>query len=109
MNYRNSFSKLILILLFSFIHESGMSQQKQSNEYNALVSLFKEWRAFENPPLLKGAPDYTAVSFNKRWPAFKILQSRLNRIDTSSLSVEQTVDRMLVWPEMTGYDFNYRV
>jgi len=109
MNYRNSITKLILILLFSFLYESGMSQQKQSNDYNALVSLFKEWRAFEKPPLLKGAPDYTAISFNKRWPVFKILQSRLNRIDTSSLSVEQKVDWMLVWAEMNGYDFNHRV
>ena len=109
MNYRNSISKLILILLFSFIYESGMSQQKQTNDYTALVSLFKEWRSFEKPPLLKGAPDYTAVSFNKRWPAFKNLQSRLNGIDTSSLSVEQKVDWMLVWAEMNGYDFNHRI
>jgi len=109
MNYRNSISKLILILLFSFIYESGISQQKQTNNYTSLVSLFKEWRAFEKPPLLKGAPDYTAVSFNKRWPAFKNLQLRLNGIDTSSLSVEQKVDWMLVWAEMNGYVFNHRV
>ena len=109
MNYRNSISRLILLLFFSLIYESGISQQKQTNDYTSLVSLFKEWRAFEKPPLLKGAPDYTAVSFNKRWPAFKSLQSRLKAIDTSSLSVEQKVDWMLVWAEMNGYDFNHRV
>ena len=109
MNYRNSISRLILLLLFSLIYESGISQQKRTNDYTSLVSLFKEWRAFEKPPLLKGAPDYTAVSFNKRWPAFKSLQSRLKAIDTSSLSVEQKVDWMLVWAEMNGYDFNHRV
>ncbi len=96
-------------MLFSFIYESGMSQQKQTNDYTALVSLFKEWRSFEKPPLLKGAPDYTNVSFNKRWSAFKILQSRLNGMDTSSMSIEQKVDWMLVWAEMNGYDFNHRV
>ena len=109
MNYRNSISKLILILLFLFIYASGMSQQKQTNDYTALVSLFKEWRSFEKPPILKGAPDYTNVSFNKRWPAFKILQSRLKGMDTSSMSIEQKVDWMLVWAEMNGYDFNHRV
>ena len=109
MNYRNSISRLILLLLFSLIYESGISQQKQTNNYTSLVSLFKEWRSFEKPPLLKGAPDYTAVSFNKRWPAFKNLQSRLNGMDTSSLSIEQKVDWMLVWAEMNGYDFNHRV
>ena len=109
MNYRNSISRLILLLLFSLIYETGISQQKQTNNYTSLVSLFKEWRSFEKPPLLKGAPDYTAVSFNKRWPAFKNLQSRLNGMDTSSLSIEQKVDWMLVWAEMNGYDFNHRV
>ena len=82
-------------MLFLFIYASGMSQQKQTNDYTALVSLFKEWRSFEKPPLLKGAPDYTNVSFNKRWPAFKILQSRLKGMDTSSMSIEQKVDWML--------------
>ena len=93
----------------SLISISGISQQKQTNDYTSLVSLFKDWRAFEKPSLLKGAPDYTALNFNKRWPAFKNLQSRLNGIDTSSLSVEQKVDWMLVWAEMNGYDFNHRV
>ena len=109
MKYSNSFSRLLLILMFLCIGELGISQQKQTNNYTSLVSLFKDWRAFEKPPLLKGAPDYTAVSFNKRLAAFKALQSRLNNIDTSSLLVEQKVDWMLVWAEMNGYDFNHRV
>lgn len=109
MNYSNSISRLILLLMFSLIGVSGIAQQKQSYYYTSLVSLFKDWRAFEKPPLLKGAPDYTAASFNKRWTAFKNLQSSLNKIDTSSLTVEQKVDWMLVWAEMNGYDFNHRV
>jgi len=96
-------------LMFSLIGASGISQQKQTNNYTSLVSLFKDWRAFEKPPLLKGAPDYTVLSFNKRLPAFKRLQSRLNEIDTSSMTIEQKVDWMLVWAEMNGYDFNHRV
>ena len=93
----------------SLISISGISQQKQTNDYTSLVSLFKDWRAFEKPSLLKGAPDYTALNFNKRWPAFKLLQSKLNRIDTSSWTIEHKVDWMLVWAEMNGYDFNHRV
>ena len=109
MKYSNSFSRLLLLLMFLFLGELWISQPKQSNNYTSLVSLFKDWRVFEKPPLLKGAPDYTAVSFNKRWPAFKTLQSRLNKIDTSSLTVEQKVDWMLVWAEMNGYDFNHHI
>ena len=109
MKYCNSISRLLLLLICSLICVSGISQQKQTNDYTSLVSLFKDWRAFEKPSLLKGAPDYTALNFNKRWPAFKLLQSKLNRIDTSSWTIEHKVDWMLVWAEMNGYDFNHRV
>ena len=109
MKYCNSISRLLLLLMCSLISISGISQQKQTNDYTSLVSLFKDWRAFEKPSLLKGAPDYTDLNFNKRLPAFKRLQSRLNEIDTSSMTIEQKVDWMLVWAEMNGYDFNHRV
>ena len=109
MKYCNSISRLLLLLICSLICVSGISQQKQTNDYTSLVSLFKDWRAFEKPSVLKGAPDYTALNFNKRWPAFKLLQSKLNQIDTSSWTIEHKVDWMLVWAEMNGYDFNHRV
>lgn len=80
-----------------------------STEYSDLVSLFKEWRTFEEPPLLQGAPDYTAETFEKRWPTFKELQLKLQAIDTTSWPVEHQVDWMTVWAEMNGYDFNHRI
>ncbi len=80
-----------------------------SDDYQDLVGLFKEWRAFENPPLLEGAPDYTQQTFEKRQPQFKALQSRLLSIDTTSWPVAHKVDWMIVWAEMNGYDFNQRV
>lgn len=80
-----------------------------SNDYQDLVALFKTWRAFENPPLLEGAPDYTAETFKKRWPRFKELQSKLQSIDTTNWSLEHKVDWMIVWAEMNGYDFNHRI
>jgi len=80
-----------------------------SNEYPALVALFKEWRTFEKPPLLDGAPDYTSETFEKRWSKFKELQSGLQSIDTTNWPVENQVDWMIVWAEMNGYDFNHRI
>ncbi len=80
-----------------------------SNEYPDLVALFKEWRTFEKPPLLDGAPDYTEKTFGKRWSKFKELQSGLQSIDTTNWPVENQVDWMIVWAEMNGYDFNHRV
>jgi len=80
-----------------------------SNDYKDLVALFGEWREFEEPPLLHGAPDYTAESFESRWPQFQELQASLKSIDTSGWPVDQKVDWMIVWAEMNGYDFNHRI
>ncbi|MHA7831091.1 MAG: hypothetical protein ACX93O_08315 [Flagellimonas sp.] len=80
-----------------------------SNDYQDLVALFKEWRTFENPPLLDGAPDYSAETFEKRGPRIKELQSQLQAIDTTNWPVENQVDWMIVWAEMNGYDFNHRI
>lgn len=81
----------------------------QTNNYDDLVLLFNEWRTFEKPPLLDGAPDYTKATFQKRWPEFKELQAQLKVIDTSNWAVENQVDWMIVWAEMNGYDFNHNI
>ncbi len=80
-----------------------------SNKYENLTTLFQEWRNFEKPPMLEGAPDYTAASFQKRWPTFQQLQQNLLAIDTTGWSVAQRVDWHIVWAEMNGYDFNHRI
>ncbi|MFM7858788.1 MAG: hypothetical protein ACKO96_44415 [Flammeovirgaceae bacterium] len=80
-----------------------------TNDYNSLVSLFKEWRVFEKPPLRQGAPDYTKTTFEKRMPEFKQLQAKLMAIDTAHWPIDQQADWHIVWAEMNGFDFNYRV
>tara|TARA_B110000037_G_scaffold43529_1_gene53561 strand:- start:2979 stop:4640 length:1662 start_codon:yes stop_codon:yes gene_type:complete len=105
-------NKLPIINLFSitFLFLSFASQTLLAQgSYQELDDLFKEWRTFEKPPLLEGAPDYTAETFDKRWPDFKKLQAKLLAIDTSGCPVDQQVDWHIVWAEMNGYDFNYRI
>jgi hypothetical protein len=101
------------LLLISFLSITAFTGETKpviaSTDYQELVQLFKEWRAFETPPTRKGAPDYTAETFNKRWPQFKELQARLLQIDTSGWSVPQRVDWYIIWGEMNGYDFNHRI
>ncbi|RZS90503.1 hypothetical protein [Aquimarina brevivitae] len=80
-----------------------------TNDYEDLVTLFKEWRTFEKPPLINGVPDYTKTTFEKRWPQFIELQQSLTAIDTANWSVANKVDWMIVWAEMNGYDFNHRI
>lgn len=74
-----------------------------------MVALFKEWRSFEAPPKLDGAPDYRNATFTQRMPAFNQLRARLAAIDTTGWSTPNKVDWMIVWAEMNGFDFNYRV
>ena len=81
----------------------------ETNQYEDLVLLFRDWRQFENPPLFEGAPDYRQQTFDKRRPEFQALRSRLQQIDTASWSIPQQVDWMIVWAEMNGYDFNERI
>jgi len=78
-----------------------------STNYQDLEKLFEEWRAFEKPPILNGAPDYTATTFEKRWPDFLQLRARLHAIDKTSWPVDQQVDWYIVWAEMNGYEFNH--
>ena len=77
--------------------------------YQKLVELFNDWREFESPPLLGGAPDYTANRFKEDRMAFRDLQKRLNKINIDSWATPQQIDWHVVRAEMNGYDFNYRV
>ena len=79
------------------------------NSYEALVQLFEDWREFETPPMLEGAPDYTAETFAKRHAELADYQARLAAIDASGWPVDQQVDWHIVRAEMNGFDFNHRV
>jgi hypothetical protein len=87
----------------------SMAAPNSSENYQDLIDLHAEWRQFERPPMLDGAPDYTAATFEARHPAFLKLRRRLRGFDISAWSVEQQVDWHIVRAEMNGYDFNLRV
>ena len=82
----------------------------QSNAtYDDLLELFADWREFESPPLLNGAPDYTAAQFAARSDDFLALRARLQSFDINDWPIPQQVDWHLVRAEMNGYDFNQRI
>ena len=82
---------------------------RHPHEYQALVDLFRDWREFEEPPTLNGAPDYTANRFDSDQQNFNVLIDRLNRIKIDDWPVPYQVDWHIVRAEMNGYDFNYRI
>ncbi|MBP9925968.1 MAG: hypothetical protein KBF45_08230 [Cyclobacteriaceae bacterium] len=106
-------SQIIILCVVVFITACTTEKKQEPtvvvSDYPSLVDLFKEWRTFENPPKREGAPDYTAATFDKRLPEFKELQKRLLAIDTAHWPIDQRVDWRIVWAEMNGWDFNYRI
>ena len=80
-----------------------------ANGYPALLALFQDWRAFQQPPLRQGAPDYTATTMARRQAELPAYQSRLAAIDPGAWPVAQRVDYQLMRAEMNGFDFDVRV
>ncbi len=80
-----------------------------ASSYDDLLVLFTDWREFESPPLLDGAPDYTAAQFAARREGYLELRERLEAIQIDDWPIPQQVDWHLVRAEMNGYDFNERV
>lgn len=100
----SSFLALCLLLPLNF-----MAQKTNDVSNKALVQLFREWRAFEVPPLREGVPDYSQQTFDQRQPAYTTLRNRLEGLPKENWSVEAQVDWQLLWAEMNGYQFNYQV
>jgi hypothetical protein len=76
--------------------------------YEDLVALFADWRAFEQPPLRAGAPDYTVETFARRHQELAGFQQRLGAIRPATWPIEQQVDYELLRAEMNGMDFDIR-
>ena len=74
-----------------------------------LVSLFREWRAFQKPPRRDGVPDYTAAAMAAQQRALASWPRRLAAMDSSGGPIAQQVDLHLVRAEMNGLDFDHRV
>ena len=109
MKNSNSVLRIPLLIFIFLIGQPGMTQIQSTDTYEDFLRFFKEWRAFEAPPLREGAPDYTMTTFENRWPTFKKLQSKLLAMDITGWTVAEQVDWNLVKAEMNGYDFNHRI
>ena len=101
---------IILLVLFSCVNNQNKeSSENKFSNYKDLIDLFDEWREFENPPLLNGAPDYTEIRFQKDQKKFNKLQNSLYNFDIKNWSISNQIDWYIVKAEMNGYEFNYNV
>jgi len=96
-----------LTLILSLVTNEFLSSQE--NNRQELELLFNDWRQFESPPLKNGAPDYSNETFKKRMPEFRKLRNRLIEIDKSEMETKSKIDWSIIWAEMNGFEFNFRV
>jgi Bacterial protein of unknown function (DUF885) len=81
----------------------------RSTRYEDLVSLFRDWRAFQRPKLVDGVPDYTAAAMAAQHRELASWRARLSAIDPGGWPNPQQVDWYVVRAEMNGLDFDHRV
>src|SRR5712671_589995 len=77
--------------------------------FEALVAFFKEWRAFQKPPVVKGVPDYSPAAMQAQQKQIASWKVKLAAIDTTGWTIPQRVDYTIVWAEINGLDFDHRV
>ncbi len=80
-----------------------------STRYEDLVQLFKDWRAFQQPKVTDGVPDYTAAAMTAQSQALPAMRQRLRAIDPAGWTPTQQADYHVVRAEMNGLDFDHRV
>ena len=96
-----------LVVLTAVLATSPCSAQ--SGSYDALVSLFNDWRAFQTPPRVGLAYDYRAATMSAHRAGLAKYQARLKVIDPRAWPIPQQVDYHIVRAEMNGFDFDHRV
>lgn len=81
----------------------------RSTRYEDLTTLFGEWRSFQQPKRVDGAPDYSAAAMAAQERDLTGFANRLAAIDPTSWPIPQQVDYYVVRAEMHGLDFDHRV
>jgi hypothetical protein len=102
-------SYCLALLVCAIPATASMAAVTDNTGYADLLQLFQEWREFESPPQLDGAPDYTAETFAARRTDYQALRTRLDGFEIVAWPIPQQIDWHLVRAEMNGYDFNDRV
>ena len=103
-------AKSLLALILVILAPLSCVNSQQTSSYEDLVLLFRDWRAFEHPPMNPdGVPDYSKASFDERVTGYEKLRARLQEFDITEWPREQQVDWYIILAEMNGYDFNYRI
>ena len=100
---------LALAAPLAALSNMASAQQEAPVSHQQLQALFADWRAFQQPAMVDGIPDYGAPAMAQKAQAFPALKARLAAIDTTGWTLEQRNDLKLVQAEMNGLDFYFRI
>jgi hypothetical protein len=78
-------------------------------DYSELVRLDAEFLEFKKPRLVDGVPDFRTSEIERQKNGLEEFQNRLRAMDTSSWTVPQKVDYLLVWAKVNSLVFDHRV
>ncbi len=99
----------VALLLLASATAADAQAPDHSRTYARLLSLFNEWRTFEEPPRVGGIPDYRPATNARRLVALRALQQKLRAIDTTGWRIPEQVDWHLVRAEMNGMQYHLTV
>ncbi len=99
------------LLVAVVIGSAGLlAAQAPVSTYPQLLTLFADWRGFEEPARLSGGvPDYSPATNANRLAELGRLQARLQAINQTGWSIPQQVDHHLVRAEMNGLEYHLKV
>ncbi len=98
-----------LLLALACLGPLAPTPLEAQSTHEELVTLFREWRAFERPDFVDGVPDYGPVAMARQQRALPAWKERLWAFDLEGWPVEDQVDWHLVRAEMNGLDFDHRI
>jgi len=112
--FRQTLFVIILVLFIGIFLcdcsvENGGAVAAASNAYADLLSLFEEFREFQNQRELDEELENMGAAMEKMYRDLKNFQSRLEAIDSNGWPVSEQIDYHLVRAEMNGLEFQLRV
>ena len=100
---------LLLALVIACAPAAPPAEETGSGTHDDLLQLFDDFRVFQEPAIVDGAPDYTAEAMEAQRQGLEDYKRRLQAIDISEWTISEQIDHHLVRAEMNGLDFHHRV
>lgn len=103
--------QLFVCILVLALEIAGLTdaQSADNSDYDTLISLFKEFRAFIPPTINSGVPDYSDSAMAEQQRQLSNFQARLAAIDDANWPTDQRINYMLVLAEMRGLEFQHKI